>query len=171
LRLHASLSVEVLRQLESCLVEAFLPVVGREQKDSLERLLDGQATFAEKMRFFQQHTNDFEAIVSKAFRRFYQMRHTGAIASVARRKSTDFDLESFQVAVDEIFADLEECLTCAMVANAPEDKRSALKDYLGQSPPLVEALEHYREYSSGLGAVIFDALFRFENKMSRPQPA
>lgn len=168
LRLYATLSVDVLHQLESCFIESFLPAVSPENRSQFEDLLDAQATFQEKMRFFQQHVDDFEGLVIKAIHRFYGLKKTGAIATSARKKALDFDKETFNVAVKEIYFDLEECFIWAMLANASETTKAELKKFLEDKPALEQSLGFYRSQFDHLGPVVFDAFAKFENRVVKP---
>jgi hypothetical protein len=163
LKLYDTLSVDFVGQLETCFLQTMLPAVAESEKGELEKLLDHQATFLEKMRFFQRHVSDFDGLTIKSIDRFYAVRQEGVVALVARKRLSDHDKQAVQVAVDELFFTLEKAFLEAMLVNVPEEERDECNVLHDKTLSLTNRLAGYKERFPNLGSVLFDALSLFES--------
>jgi hypothetical protein len=168
LQLYGALSIDFLYQLESALIETMLASVEEKDRSELDTLLDRQATFQEKMRFFQQHLDSFNNLVIKALSRFYELKRQGLVASAVRKRAVGLDRDTFDVAVDQLFLDLEEAFTYSMTVNLPEKTAPVTEILSDERTPLTERLRIYLENFDNFGSVVFDAFSRFECKVLRP---
>jgi hypothetical protein len=162
LKLYDTLSVDFVSQLEGCFLQTLLPAVAESERGELEELLDHQANFLEKMRFFQRHLSDFDSLTVKSLERFYAVRQEGFIALLARKRLSGHDKQAIQIAVGELFVTLETAFSEAMVVNVPEEDREEFDIQRDETLSLIERLSAYKERYPNLGSVLFDALSLFE---------
>lgn len=162
LKLYDTLSVDFVGQLETCFLETMLPAVADSDRGGLEELLDQQANFLEKLRFFQRHLPDFDHLTVKSIQRFYAVRREGFAAILARKRLSNHDKQAIQIAVGELFAALEKAFSEAMCVNVAQEERESLGTVDDQALLLAERLTAYKDRFPNLGSVLFDALSLFE---------
>ena len=163
LKLYDTLSVDFVGQLESCFLQTMLPAVAESERGELEELLDHQANFLEKMRFFQRHVSDFDSLTVKSLERLYAVRQEGFIALLARKRLSDHDKQAVQIAIGELFATLDKAFSEAMLVNVPEEDREEFNTLHDETLSLTERLTAYKDRYANLGSVLFDALSLFES--------
>ncbi len=163
LKLYDTLSVDFVGQLESCFLQTMLPAVAESERGELEELLDHQANFLEKMRFFQRHVSDFDSLTVKSLERLYAVRQEGFIALLARKRLSDHDKQAVQIAVGELFVTLDKAFSEAMLVNVPEEDREEFNTLHDETLSLTERLTAYKDRYANLGSVLFDALSLFES--------
>lgn len=164
-----ALSIDVLRELEACFLETMLPRLSTSLSNEFDDLLDSNAEFLEKMRFFQEHIEDFDELALKAIERFYSEKASGNLALVSHRKIPGLDINTVAVAVQEAFYDMESAFSYAIMANAPEETRADLKDRIAATRSLPEILRYYAENMPHFGSVLFDGFAQFESQVMRGQ--
>ena len=162
-----ALSIDVLRELETCFIETMLPELPPSYCSAFANLLDGNAKFLEKMKFFQDHLENFNDLALSAIKRFYGEKTKGNLALLSHRKIPGLDINTVSVAVQEAFLDLESAFFYAIMANAPEDSREQLKEKLATTDSLQEILHYYSDNLPHFGAVVFDAFAQFESQIMR----
>lgn len=162
-----ALSIDVLRELETCFVETMLPELPPSHSPEFTKLLDGNVEFLDKMKFFQDHLENFNELALSAINRFYSEKAAGNLAVLSHRKIPGLDINTVSVAVQEAFRDLESAFSYAIMANAPEDSRAQLKEKLGTTGSLPEILKYYSDSLPHFGAVVFDAFAQFESQIMR----
>lgn len=168
LRLYGALTADFINQFRSAFLQTMLPAVEPELHPQLDQLLDRPSTFLEQLRFLQRHLPLFDELVVKSLRRFYRLREEGLIASLVHRKIPHSEDQTFQVAVDQIFYDLEQSFAKAMKVNSPSSDRAELGFLENEELTLVDKVDKFREWMPGLGPVLFDALSRFDERLSKP---
>lgn len=164
-----ALSIDVLRELETTLIETMLPRLGADHSSAFSELLDNNAEFFDKIKFFQQNLTDFNELALKAINRFYAQKNRGNLALASHRKIPGLDFDTVAVAVQEAFNDLERAFAYAIMANAPEDQRADLKERIKTTESLPGILEYYEANFPHFGSVLFDAFAYFESKVTRGQ--
>ncbi len=164
-----ALSIDVLRELETCFIETMLPELPPSKSPAFRALLDSNAEFLDKMKFFQEHLEDFDDLSMAAIRRFYSDKASGSLALLSHRKIPGLDFKTVSVAVQETFFDLEAAFSYALMANAPEENRLELKEKIKATESLPELLQHYSDNMPHFGAMLFDAFAHFENQVMRGQ--
>lgn len=162
LKLYDTLSVDFVGQLEGSFLQTMLPAVADSEIGELEELLDHQANFLEKMRFFQRHVSDFDSLTVKSLERFCAVRQEGFIPFLARKRLSSHDKQAVQIAVGELFATLETAFSEAILVNVPEEDREEFENQHDEALSLTERLTAYKDRYSNLGSVLFDALSLFE---------
>lgn len=164
-----ALSIDVLRELETCFIETMLPRLSPSFSSEFADLLGNNAEFLDKMKFFQEHIEDFDGLALKAIERFYSEKASGNLAVISHRKIPGLDISTVAVAVQEAFSDMESAFSYAIMANAPEDAREDLKEKIGTTRSLPEILRFYAENMPHFGSVLFDGFARFESQVMRGQ--
>jgi hypothetical protein len=69
------------------------------------------------------------------------------------------------VALDELFLEFETSFFEAMLVNVPEAERLEFEDSFDKDRPLPEVLADFHARYRSSGAVLFDALTRFQSKL------
>lgn len=164
-----ALSIDVLRELETCFIETMLPELSPSCSPEFSKLLDENAEFLDKLKFFQEKLEDFDSLAISAITRFYSEKSNGKIALLSHRKIPGLDFNTVSVAVQEAFYDLESAFSYSIMANAPEDTRAELKEKLRSTGSLQEILRYYADNLPHFGAVVFDAFAQFESQVMRGQ--
>ncbi len=162
LKLYDTLSVDFVGQLEGYFLQTMLPAVPDSESGELEELLDHQANFCEKMRFFQRHVSEFDSLAVKSLERLYAVRQEGFIAILARKRLSGHDKQAVQIAVGELFATLEKAFSEAILVNVPEEDREEFEIQHDETLSLTERLTAYKDRYANLGSVLFDAFSLFE---------
>jgi len=158
-----AISIDVLRDMEMAFLEMMLPRLAPSDSGEFNRLLDENAEFLDKLKFFQSHLEGFEELALKAIDRFYAEKSGGNLALISHRKIPGLDFKTVSVAVQEAFYDLESAFAHAMLANAPEDGREELREMIRSQQSLSTILHHYTETYPRFTSVLFDSLAAFEN--------
>lgn len=166
-----ALSIDVLRELESSFVETMLPAVSPGHAPEFSKLLDEDAEFLDKLKFFQRHLDDFNELSILAVTRFYSEKEKGNLALASHRKIPGLDFDTVAVAVQETFYDLESAFSYAIMANAADGEREALKEKLGNTDSLTEIISYCAENMPNFGSMLFDAIAGFENQVMRGREA
>ncbi len=164
-----ALSIDVLRELETCFIETMLSEMPPSQSPEFTKLLNENAEFLDKMKFFQDRLENFNDLALSAINRFYSDKTNGNLALLSHRKIPGLDINTVSVAIQEAFYDLESGFSYAIMANAPEESREELKEQLRASKSLPEILKYYSDNLPHFGAVLFDGFAQFESQVVRGQ--
>lgn len=165
LKVYDAVSLDFLRQLENTFLQTMLPAVSPEDRDQLDELFDNQPTFQETLRFFQRHLPDFDDLVLKAMSRFCTLRAEDRFCTESRRKLSRKDAQTYSIAIDQLFVDLEESFLDALNRNLPPERREAFDEAVTEEMPLKERLILYRDRCPNFGSVVFDALSAFSRRV------
>lgn len=163
LKIYGAISIEFRHQLETVLQQTMLPAVSEQDRDSLCRLLDGQSTFLDQMQFFSRHLSDFTWLILKGVERLYRLRSEGLIAPTARRRLS-CDVDTFRLAVSEVFFDLEQAFLLALRAHLHPEVRAELHLEGRHLPELLRSLQSTNPPPEAL----VEALVLFDEMVSRP---
>lgn len=159
-----TIAIEFRHQLETVFLQTMLPAVTDQHRDDLCVLLGDRAEFLDQMRFFQKRLADFDRLLVNGVERLYRLRAEGSIAPTARRRLA-CDAGTFNVAVTEVFFDLEKAFITALRVNLPEEFRYRISlDEVG----LPELLEGLLEEDLHLGGAFFDAIALFQELVADP---
>ena len=162
-----ALSIDVLRELESCFIETMLPALSPSHGPEFSKLLDENAEFLDKLKFFQQNLDEFDEFAIRAFTRFYSEKAKGNLALASHRKIPGLDFDTVAVAVQEAFYDLESAFSYAIMANAADDERAILKQKLATTNSLPEIITYCAENMPQFGSILFDGFASFESQVMR----
>lgn len=164
LQIYGAISIEFRHQLETVLLQTFLPAVSEQDRDALCRLLDRQSSFLDQMRFFALHLSNFPGLIRQGLDRIYRLRAEGLVAPTARRRLA-CDPETFRLAVGEVFFDLERSFLTALRAHLPAERRGALT---WEGRPLPELLDELEAASALSSEALVEAIVLFEEAVARP---
>ena len=155
--LYDVVRIVFLHQLENLLFHSLLPFLDDQNLDELEKLLDRQATYQEKLRFCQQNISGFNEKVIKALNRISEPDNLVHLIPIHRRQSINADDESLRLVLKELNQVLEQCFDEAMVVNMPEVDRKEFTQFCASKTSLKEKLTCFNERYDPFGSVLFVA--------------